>query len=290
MKLKDGMLHAMDEHLIEREEGGRKYRCLGLEDTRDLARRFDTHTREVGIFALENGVLPLRYAKNVGTIGLDGQARLLRSKVVVIGVGGIGGNAITLLARLGVGTIVTIDRDSFDETNLNRQCFAVEGVIGAPKVEAARRYVSEINRDVDIVSFHTDADRENLPRLITGAHAVIDALDSIDDRLVLQEACREQGVVMVHGAIAGTCLQITTIYPGDPGLEGVSGPPGRPTGSAEKVRGIEVETGNPATTPAIAAGFQVQEAIKVILGCGETLRGRMLYLDIDDWTLEFIEL
>lgn len=280
----------MEKVATDREEGGRMYRCLSLDSVERLASEFGILTREVGIFACENGFLPLRYAKNVGTLGLDGQARLLASRVVVVGAGGIGGYAASLLARMGVGTIVIIDRDVFDETNLNRQCFATEDTVGEVKVETAGRCLAEINCDVEFVGRRLATDRENLPGLLDGADAVIDALDTIGDRLVLQEACKEKGVVMIHGAIAGTCLQVTTIYPGDPGLSRLV-PESEPgSGRDEGLRGIEVETGNPATTPALAAGFQVAEAVKVIVGQGETLRNRMLFLDVDDWTFDFIDL
>jgi len=270
----------------ERVEAGRLVKCLSLEATEGLTREFDITPREVSIFALEHGFVPLRYIKNIGTLGPGGQARLLKSRVVVVGAGGIGGHAAELLARMGVGTVLLVDPDVFDETNLNRQKFATEATLGLNKVDVAGDMLGEINRDVEVVRHRIAACAENLPDLIAGADVVIDALDSLDDRLTLQQACREQGVVMIHGAIAGTFLQVMTVYPGDPGLSQLLT---RAIGE-EKARGIETETGNPATTPALAAAIQVQEAIKVITGRGTALRGKMLYLDVDDWSVEFIEL
>jgi molybdopterin/thiamine biosynthesis adenylyltransferase len=252
----------------------------------ELAERFAVTSRDVAVLALENGVVPLRYLKNIGTVGLEGQSRLLRARAVVIGAGGIGGRASELLARMGVGRITLVDPDVFDETNLNRQGFSCEDAIGLPKVDIARDRLNEINCDVEVEMHRLAAGPGNLPDLLSGADVVIDALDNLDDRLALQEACRMRGVVMVHGAIAGTCVQATTVFPGDPGLEALHAP----SGGVEKARGIEVETGNPATTPTLAAVIQVQEALKVILGTGETLRRRLLYLDLEDWTFEFIEL
>ena len=251
-----------------------------------MAGRFGLSTRQVSVFALERGYLPLRYVKNVGTIGLAGQAKLLESRALLVGAGGIGGSAAELLARMGVGVIMIADPDTYDETNLNRQNFACADVLGRSKVDVAAERLLEINCDVDVIRHKIAADRENLPGLLEAADVVIDAIDNIDDRLTLQDACREAGVVMVHGAIAGTALQVTTIYPGDAGLEGVL-----PAAAGDgKSQGVEVETGNPATTPVLAAVIQVQEAVKVLLGTGTTLRGRMLYLDLEDWSFEFIEL
>ena len=281
----EDLFRAIDAVARDRDEAGTTLRCLDLGASRQIAREFGVSAREVHVAALERGVVPLRYLKNIGTIGVDGQLKLLGSRVVVVGAGGIGGNAASLLARMGVGTIVLVDADVFDETNLNRQCFATEEALGAPKVETMLGCLVEINRDVEVVDCHLEANRDNLPKLVRGADVVIDALDTLSDRLALENVCRSVGVVMVHGAIAGDCLQVMTVYPGDPGLSSIV-----PAGGPGKTRGIEVETGNPATTPALAAAFQVQEAVKVILGRGETLRGRMLYIDTGDWTIELIEL
>ena len=284
--MRENIIEAMGESSHEVSEGGRVFRCLSLETQKELVSRSGLTPRELSILALENGTIPLKYLKNIGTIGTDGQASLLKSKVPVVGAGGIGGHAAELLARMGVGTIVLVDPDVFEESNLNRQDFATESSLGLSKVDVVSESLEAINCDVAVEAHRLAADSSNLAGLIEGADAVIDGLDNIDDRLLLQEACRKGNVVMIHGAIAGSFLQAMTIFPGDPGLESLS----TPRGEGEKTRGIESETGNPATSPAFAAAIQVQEAIKVITGRGSTFRRRLLYLDLDDWTLEFIEL
>jgi molybdopterin-synthase adenylyltransferase len=281
-----GLLELLEASAVDRDEGDTHFRCLTMAAVAKAAGEHGLTTREVTVFALEHGLLPYRYVKNVGTVGLAGQARLLGSRALVVGAGGIGGSACELLARMGVGTIVLVDPDTFDETNLNRQNFCCGDVIGQPKVDVVADRLLEINCDVDVIRRRMAADSDTLPSLLSGADVAVDALDSLDDRLTLQKACAAAGVVMVHGAIAGTSLQVTTIYPGDTGLVGFvpAADPG------ERTRGIEQETGNPSTTPVLSAVFQVEEAIKVILEIGTTLRGRMLYLDMEDWTFEFIDL
>jgi len=281
-----GLLESLQEAAAPREEGCEQYRCLTLDDVSAAAARYGLATRQVSAYALERGLAPLRYLKNVGTVGLAGQAKLLESRALLVGAGGIGGTAAELLARMGVGTIVIADPDTYDETNLNRQTFACAGALGRWKVDVTAERLLEINCDVDVVRHPIVAGRNNLPDMLAAVDVVIDALDNIDDRLVLQRACADAGVVMVHGAIAGTALQVATIYPGEAGLEGML-PPATGKGKAQ---GVEVETGNPATTPVLAAVIQVQEAVKVLTGTGTTLRGKMLYLDLEDWTFEFIEL
>jgi len=281
-----GLLESVKAAAADRQEGCELYKCLSIHDIATIAEEHGLTTREVSASALDNGFLPLRYVKNIGTIGLGGQAKLLSSRVLLVGAGGIGGAAAELLARMGVGTIVIVDPDVYDETNLNRQNFACSDVLGVSKVDVTADRILEINCDVEVIRRHMTADSENLPELVTGADAVIDALDTLDDRLALQAACASAGVVMIHGAIAGTALQATTVFPGDPGLTSFTPTPE----GEEKTRGIEVETGNPATTPVLSAVIQVQEAVKVILGLGTTLRGKMLFLDMSDWTVEFIDI
>ena len=280
------LIDALRGAAIERMEGGVTYRCVPLEAIREAGHRFGTANREAAALGLDEGLVPLRYIKNMGTIGPEGQARLLRSKVVVIGAGGIGGQAAELLVRMGAGALSLVDPDVFDETNLNRQNFACGDVLGMPKVEVVRDRLLEIDQDVEVTAYRLAADAGNLPDLLEGASVVVDALDNLDDRLVLQEACSDADIVMAHGAIAGTSLQATTIFPGEVGLASFM-PLG---GGSEKTRGIEVETGNPATTPALAAVIQVQEAVSVILGREPALRGKLLYIDLEDWSVEFIEL
>ena len=285
--MRDKLVAALAEAASQRPEGGRTYDCLALDAIGSLASRFGMSTGELSATALDNGFLPLRYVKNIGTIGLDGQARLLRAVVVVVGAGGIGGFAAEMLARLGVGKLKLVDPDVFDETNLNRQNFSCCDVVGMAKVDVVRDRILEISDDIVIETHRTAANSENLPALIEDASVAIDALDSLTDRFLLQEACARMGVVMVHGAIAGTALQVTTIHPGDPGLTSFAPVP---KGEDGKAHGIELETGNPPTTPAISAAIEVEETVKVILGLGTTLRGKMLCLDTLDWSLDFIDL
>lgn len=283
----------MDEDLLdtiielteERHEAGSPVRCLSLGASKDLAARFGVPTRAVNELALDNGIVPSRYLKNMGTVGPAGQALLLRSRVAVIGAGGIGGNAAELLARSGVGTMVLVDHDVFDDTNLNRQNSSSEGTVGLAKVDVLGRRLEDVNGDVEVVKHRELATRESIPRMIAGAQVVIDALDSLDDRRLLQEVCCAEDMVMIHGAIAGPFVQVTTVYPGDPDL--VIVPPCAP---GEKVRGVEVETGNPATTPALAAAIQAHEAVSFITKGTSFLRGRLLFIDLLDWSFELIEL
>jgi len=254
---------------------------IGLRDLRRLAAEAEVADREAEVAALEAGVVPSRYLRNIGTLGLEGQARLLRSCVGVCGLGGLGGHVVEFLARYGVGHLVLVDGEVFEENNLNRQLLCREEDIGRPKVEAARERVNAINPSLEVVTHFRFMTAEEVPQLFGEAQVVIDALDTASSRLDLEEGCRRLGIPMVHGAIAGHCGQVMTIYPGDPGLRAVY--------LKGEDRGIEVLEGNPPPTPALVAALQAHEAVKVLCG-GETLRNGYLFLDTQYNFFQFIPL
>ena len=248
---------------------------LSLKAVRQVAQEFGLSPREVEIRALEERILPERYLRSLGTVGWEGQLRLLQASVAVVGLGGLGGNIVEGLARSGVGHLILIDPDTFVEHNLNRQIFSTEANLGTPKVKAARARVAEINSAVEVTSYAVEATAENLPRLLQGADVVVDALDRLPKRLVLQDAAQRLGIPMVHGAIGGMTGQVMTIFPGDEGLYALYGQGDVPE------RGIEAEQGCPTATPMMIAAWQVQEVLKILLDRGELLRHRMLMMDAE---------
>ncbi len=258
---------------------------VGLEQVRHLAHACNCSIREVELVALEANVVPQRYLRNLGTIGLEGQARLLRSTVAVVGLGGLGGYITEALARVGVGRLILIDGDVFEEHNLNRQLLSSEAGLGASKARAARQRVGRINSAVEVIEHPVTLTRENLPRLLEGAQVVADALDRLPTRLILQEGAQAQGIPMVHGSIAGFLGQVMTIFPGDPGLRGLYGEP-----SQLPEQGLETRLGTPAATPMAVAAWESQEVVKILLGQGELLRNRLLLLDMEAGTVEVLQL
>jgi molybdopterin-synthase adenylyltransferase len=261
---------------------GTKVAVLPLLKTRELAAAYGVSIRDVEIEAIEVQALPARYERSFGTVGWEGQARLLRSTVAVIGAGGLGGYVIEGLARMGVGRLIVVDGDVFEEHNLNRQLLSTEASLGRPKVEVAGERARAINSAVEVVAHYTMATDDNLDSLLAGADVVVDALDSLPSRFAVERAARRLNIPMVHGAIAGYMAQVMTILPGDVGLERIYG-----SGPAPD-KGVEMVLGNPAATPMLCAAWQAQEVIKLLLGVGEPLRNRMLYLDAEFGSADFI--
>jgi molybdopterin/thiamine biosynthesis adenylyltransferase len=264
---------------------GQKVRLISLVDSRSVASQLGLTPLQAEIACLENGVVPMRYLRNMGTVGMEGQLKLLRSTVAVCGAGGLGGTVIELLARQGVGRLVIIDNGRFVENNLNRQIMSDEEVLRKSKVKVAAGRVRRINSAVVVKALNAYIDDCSVDELLSGADAVVDALDSLETRLVVEAACRRFKIPFVHGAIAGFGGQLMTVLPGDKGLAAIYG-----RGPGREVRGIEAVTGNPPATPAIIAAWEVQEVVKLITGTGTLLRNRLLLLDFSDGSLEEISL
>ena len=160
-----------------------------------------------------------RYERNMMTLSPEENAKLATFKVFVAGCGGLGGYVIEELGRLGIGHITAVDGDVFEESNLNRQLLSTVALLGKSKAETAKQRMLEVNPDVEVTPIHIMIDDDNCPELIRGHDLVIDALDNMGTRKVLERACEKEGIPMVHGAIAGWYGQVSAIFPGDRVME-----------------------------------------------------------------------
>jgi len=249
--------------------------------TRRIASDMDVPPLQVEIAALENGIVPTRYVRNIGTIGVEGQLKLLHSCIGICGLGGLGGYIAVSLARFGVGRLILVDGDVFEEDNLNRQELCQETDLGRPKSEVAAERVAAINSALEVSTCQRFVGARDIPEVFSGADLVMDALDTVSSRLALEKGCAQLGIPMVHGAIAGDSGQVMTIFPGDPGLRTIY--------ASGDDRGAETVVGNPPTTPALVASLQVNEAVKILCG-GEPLRHGFLLVDTATNLYQFIPL
>jgi molybdopterin/thiamine biosynthesis adenylyltransferase len=263
---------------------GKEKQLLPLSAVRQLAHEYDLPVREVEIRALKAHILPARYERSQGTVGWEGQTKLLESTVAVVGCGGLGGWIIEGLARMGVGHLVLIDGDTFGENNLNRQAFCTETNLGQLKTEAAQERLARVNAATEVTVHPVMADEAGLRGMLAGADVVVDALDTLPTRLILQKVAQSLGIPVVHGAIGGYVGQVMTVFPGDEGLYALYG-----RGEVPE-QGIEAQLGNPAATPMMVAAWQIQEVIKILLGAGEPLRNRLLFMDAESGLAEILEI
>ncbi len=256
---------------------------LPLSAVQQLAREWGLSRREVEIQALKARILPARYERNQGTIGWEGQVKLLESVVAIVGCGGLGGWIIEGLARMGVGHLIIIDGDTFEENNLNRQALCTEVNLGQLKTEAARERVARVNSATEVTVHPVMADEDSLREMLARADVAVDALDTLPARLVLQKVAQSLGIPVVHGAIGGYIGQVMTVFPADKGLYALYGRGDVPA------RGIETQLGNPTATPMMVAAWQIQEVIKILLGTGEPLRNRLLFMDAEAGVVEMLK-
>ena len=213
-----------------------------------------------------------RYARNRNTISKEDNEKLAASKVFVAGCGGLGGYVIEELGRIGVGRITAVDGDVFEESNLNRQIFSSMMTLGKSKALTAKERMAAVNPEITVIPIQAMITEENAREFLQGHDIVVDALDNAPSRLLLERTCEELAIPMVHGAIAGWYGQITVVFPGDRSMEKLYAH-GTP-------KGEETEAGNPSFTPAVIASIEVSETVKVLLSRGETLRGRLLTVDL----------
>lgn len=269
-------------HLVEERKtsAGEKFYSLGLTGIGKLARRFEKSIKQIEIAALRHGVMPERYRRNMGTIGMEGQLELLLSEVAVIGLGGLGGLVSELLARMGVGSLILVDGDKFTASNLNRQIGSTESNLGMNKALVAQHRIGQINSAVEVRAIPDYAGKSGLVELLEHVHLAMDCLDNLPARFDLESACQERNIPMVHAAVDGCMGQLAVIWPGTPLLSSIYGNFHREGVRSGKGSVPEVQPGNPAATPALIASWEVNEAVKILLGGKGVLCDELLYLDL----------
>jgi molybdopterin/thiamine biosynthesis adenylyltransferase len=221
------------------------------------------------------GIVPERYARNLGTLGPGSQRRLQASSAVIVGLGGLGGHVLECLARLGVGRIHGIDGDVIEETNLNRQVLTHVRNLGCPKTQAAADRVALVNPDVRFTA-HAVPFQEVDDSVLCGSSVVFDCLDSVAGRLELARRCSAAGVTLIHGAIAGWSGQVAACRPG-------SGLLGKLYGGGK--HGVEDRLGALPFTAAVAGHIMVSLAVLVFLGEPPSGPDKVLMFDLlgQDW-------
>ena len=215
-------------------------------------------------------------------IGVEGQAKLLESKAVILGCGALGTAQANALARAGVGTLRIVDRDFVEESNLQRQILYDEADARErlPKAVAAARKLHEINSDVQVEAVVEDVDNRNIEALVAGFQVVLDATDNFEARYLLNDVCVKLGLPWIYGAVVASYGTTMTILPGTtPCLACVF--PSPPEGTYDTCDTVGV------IGPAVSwvAGIQVTEALKILLGRQPELHGAMLAYDV--WTNQF---
>jgi molybdopterin/thiamine biosynthesis adenylyltransferase/rhodanese-related sulfurtransferase len=219
----------------------------------------------------------LRYARHtmLPEVGEDGQKRLLQSKVLCLGAGGLGSPAAYYLAAAGVGTLGMIDDDVVDASNLQRQILHATDRIGIPKVESAARTLTGLNPDVKVVPYKARLTSENVMEILKQYDVIVDGVDNFPTRYLLNDASLKLGKPVVHASIYRFEGQMTSFIPGQGPCYRCLYPAPPPPDMAPSCQ----EAGVLGVLPGVVGVLQATEAIKIILGIGKSLAGRLLMFD-----------
>ena len=222
-------------------------------------------------------------------VSREEQEKFKNAKIAVIGCGGIGGEAIEMLARMGVGELVLVDEDSFDLTNLNRQTLATFDDLDKDKSETASSKVSAINPYVKVTSYSAHVDLDNIDKILDGCNVVVDALDNIATRVIVSRKAMENRIPYIHGAIHGTMGQVCVFLSNTKSYEEMFGLPslGKEL-TPEVIESLKkVVSGVPPAigpTPNLVGCLEAMEAFKIITGIGKvTVAPKILTFDLLDF-------
>lgn len=226
--------------------------------------------------SIENGEMPTRYQHNATTILPMEQATLARSRIFLVGCGGLGGHVLEFLVRAGVGTILACDPDRLEPSHANRYLLASSENIGRTKVQVACERAGRINPLVRVVPMARDFQEENFL-----ADLVVDCLCGVKYRRKLQRMATEAKVPLVSAGISGWTALVSTTWPGETGLAEFMN---------EKQAGSELIQGIPSPVAGFAASLQATEVLRILTGHVPALRGSLLLADLAEMRFSSISL
>jgi sulfur-carrier protein adenylyltransferase/sulfurtransferase len=219
-------------------------------------------------------------------VGVAGQAKLLESKVLMLGAGGLGSPSALYLAAAGVGTIGIVDMDEVDASNLQRQILHNMDRIGDRKVDSAKKTLTLLNPDVNVVTYDTRLDASNIMDIIAGYDVIVDGADNFPSRYLLNDASVKLGIPVVHGSIFRFEGMVSVFHP----LEGPTYRDMVPEPPPAELAPSCAEAGVLGVLPGIVGSIQALEVIKLLLGLGEGLVGRILSIDTTDMSFRTFNL
>ena len=219
-------------------------------------------------------------------VGVAGQVKLLDSKVLMLGAGGLGSPSALYLAAAGVGTIGIVDMDEVDASNLQRQILHNLDRIGDRKVDSAKKTLTLLNPDVNVVTYDTRLDASNIMDIIAGYDVIVDGADNFPSRYLLNDASVKLGIPVVHGSIFRFEGMVSVFHP----LEGPTYRDMVPEPPPAELAPSCAEAGVLGVLPGIVGSIQALEVIKVLLGLGEPLIGRILSVDTTDMSFRTFNL
>ncbi|ACJ17112.1 molybdenum cofactor biosynthesis protein MoeB [Thermococcus onnurineus NA1] len=223
-----------------------------------------------------------RYDRQIMIFGKEGQEKLKNSKVAVVGVGGLGSPVAYYLAAAGIGTLLLIDEQTPELSNLNRQVLHWEEDLDKnSKPISAKWKLERFNSDIKIETFVGRLSEENIDEILEGVEVIVDCLDNFETRFLLDDYAQRKKIPLVHGAVEGTYGQVTTIVPGfTKSLREIFPNVGR---KKEKFPIL-------GATAGVIGTLQAMEVVKLLTGIGEPLLNKLLIVDLAFNTFDVVEL
>ena len=217
----------------------------------------------------------IRYNRQlkIPELGVEGQKKLKSSHAIITGIGGLGCASAIYLTAAGVGRITIVDFDVVELSNLNRQVLYWEEDIGKKKVVVAQRKLSKLNLGTEIIPIFAKITGKNVFSIVDGAQVVVDGLDNFATRMLVNASCVKHKIPYIHGGVSRFRGLITTIIPGETPCLACLYPEGSPGGKGLGVLGM---------VPGLVANLQSLEAIKIMIGHGPSLAGRLLRFNGND--------
>jgi molybdopterin/thiamine biosynthesis adenylyltransferase len=262
--------------------GGREFQVVSATALETWARDRRLSPRQAVESALTEGVFPECYERNFPCLSAAQQLTLFQARVLVAGLGGLGGALAVLLARVGVGGFLLADGDAFTATNLNRQLLATHRTLGRSKARVTARHLQDLNPALQAEAIPHFLHEGNLKGYLSRVQVAVDGLDTIRARRELATAAWEAGVPLVHGAVTGRFGQVATLLPDDAaGLDQLL-----------NVLAVEPKAGREVLAPTVTlvASLQAQETVRLLLGQPPAYQGRLAHFDGDTGRLEIIAL
>jgi molybdopterin/thiamine biosynthesis adenylyltransferase/rhodanese-related sulfurtransferase len=257
---------------------------LGYQDVRSVAGGFERWRRDGLPATVPRGGADLdweRYSRQLTLpeVGEAGQRKLGAGRVLLVGAGGLGSPAALYLAAAGVGHLTLVDDDRVERSNLQRQVMHADADAGKLKIESGANALRSLNPGVEVAGVAARLDSANARELLVGQHVVIDGSDNFATRYAVNDACVALGIPNVHGSVFRFEGQVSVFWPARPGLGGPCYRCLYPEPPPAELAPSCAEAGVLGVVPGIVGLLQAGEALKLLLGVGEPLVGRMLHYD-----------
>jgi len=264
---------------------GTVYTSISVEHILNIAAFFQLSGCHIEITALEENIVPEHYARNMKSFSPKEQSMLLGSRATIVGLGGLGGAVTEILARIGVGRMTLIDSDTFEESNLNRQFLSTHRLLETSKTQAATKRIREINPTITVAGHNERLDDYNAEHLLKKSDVIVDCLDNIQTRFILERAAKKIGSPLVSAAVAGSYGHITSIFPKDKGLTLIYG-----DSDSLPQKGAETSLGCLPHAVTLLAALETSEVVKILLNKGSVLRNKLGVIDLTDNIFEVLDL